>query len=689
MPQDIQAELGIVSATKNRLFWFCEKQNTTPYRNEVGQNPGSDSTGLGSITFDHGYGLNRMTHENESWRPMALRSALCLIAGTAGWATATRWPTVSTAAYMLAFLFGGWDLAQEVWADLRRFRFDTHFLMLLVVPGSVAVGANGEAALLLFLFSASTAMEQFASGRTRREINALLRRAPKSARQLIDGVESEVPVDALKPGDTVRVTAGEQIPVDLRVLAGESACDESSLTGESDPVPKKRGDPAMSGTLNLWGVIEGRVLRPAADSALQRILSLIKTAEHMKAPAQRFTDRFGSGYTGLVLAACCTVFLVWWLGLDTPPFFSAESRPSAFYRAMTLLVVLSPCALVLSVPSAILSAIAAGARSGVLFRGGAAIENLAGVQVVAMDKTGTLTEGNLRLERIEALAGNEAELFAAAAALARLSNHPVSRSIAREADTRGLDNEPIHEANTVPGKGVGGLWRGLAVVLGNREFTVSAPHGFATPLPPPVENATETWIAGPGLLGRLVLRDTLRATAREVVGKLREHGLHTVMLTGDREAAARRIAGESGIDEIRAGLKPEDKVAAIREFQEGGKRVAMIGDGVNDAPCLVAADVGVAMGARGSDAAIEQAEVVLMHDRLENFLFARELSERARQVIRQNIVISLGTIGAMAALTLILNNLPLSVGVAAHEGSTVVVVLNSLRLLARSREEAP
>lgn len=628
-----------------------------------------------------------MNQEHESWRPMAARSALCLIAGTAGWAAAARWPTVSTAAYMLAFLFGGWDLAQEVWTDLLKGRFDTHFLMLLVVPGSVAVGANGEAALLLFLFSASTAMEQFASGRTRREINALLRRAPKTARQLVDGVESVVPVDALKPGDTVRVTAGEQIPVDIRVLSGESACDESSLTGESDPVPKARGDSAMSGTLNLWGVIEGRVLRPAADSALQRILALIKTAEHLKAPAQRFTDRFGSGYTAFVLAACCGVFLVWWLALKTPPFFSAEERPSAFYRAMTLLVVLSPCALVLSVPSAILSAIAAGARRGVLFRGGAAIENLAGVRVVAMDKTGTLTEGDLRLERIEPLVGAEPELLAAAAALARLSNHPVSRSVARAADARGLENEPVHDANTVPGKGVGGRWRGTSVVLGNREFIAAAPHGFAGELPPPVDNATETWIAGPGMLGRIILRDTLRPGARDVVAKLRGHGLHTVMLTGDRESAARRIAGESGIDEIRAGLKPEDKVSAIREFQSKGNFVAMIGDGVNDAPCLVAADVGVAMGARGSDAAIEQAEVVLMHDRLENFLFARELSERARLVIRQNIIISLGTIGVMAILTLTMSHLHLSVGVAAHEGSTVIVVLNSLRLLKGSRKE--
>jgi Cd2+/Zn2+-exporting ATPase len=619
------------------------------------------------------------------WKSMAIRSGVCLAGGLTGWAVSAQWPTVSTAAYMVAYLAGAWDLAREVWTDLLRLRFDTHFLMLLVVPGSVAVGAFGEAALLLFLFSASAAMEHYASGRTRREIDALLRRAPKSARLLVDGRESVVPVDALKAGDTVRVTSGELVPVDLKLLSGQSACDESMLTGESDSVPKGPGDDAMGGTLNLWGVVEGRVLRPAADSALQRILQLIDSAQHLKAPSERFTDRFGSGYTVAVLTLCLAVFLFGWQVQELPPFFSDAVRHSAFYRAMTLLVVLSPCALVLSVPSAILSAIAAGARSGILFRGGAAIENLAGITVVAMDKTGTLTEGELKVVAVEPLEGNAADLFAAAASLARISNHPVSRSLAREADGRGVAVETVTDSGTVAGRGVHGIWRGARHHLGNRAFLAQSPPGYATPLPNPPGTTTETWLAGPGLRGRILLQDTLRSSAREVVARLRAHGLHTAMLTGDREEAARRIHEESGIDEARSGLKPEDKVAAIREYQEKGHRVAMIGDGVNDAPCLVVADVGVAMGSRGSDAAIEQAEVVLMHDRLENFLHARELSERARRIIRQNIAVSLGTIAIMAVLTLSLPRLPLSMGVAAHEGSTVLVVLNSLRLLLARR----
>jgi Cd2+/Zn2+-exporting ATPase len=437
----------------------------------------------------------------------------------------------------------------------------------------------------------------------------------------------------------------------------------------------------MGGTLNLWGVLEGRVVRPVGDSALHRILNLINEARHLKSPSQRLTDRFGTTYTVLVLSACLITFLYQWHWAGRPPFFDKGDEFSAFYRAMTLLVVLSPCALVLSVPSAILSAIASGARRGILFRGGAAIENLAGIQVVAFDKTGTLTEGRLILERIEVLAGTEIEASEAASALARVSNHPVSRSIARWADSRGILAESVEGTETVAGQGLSGQWRGRQMFLGNRDFVSHLSGLPSVPLPPPVEKASETWIAGPGLLARLVLKDALRASSKAVVGQLRAAGLRTVMLTGDRLAPAQEMGAAAGVDEVRAALKPEDKVAAIREFQQQGHGVAMIGDGVNDAPCLVAADVGIAMGARGSDAAIEQAEVVLINDRLENFLVARELSVQSRRIIRQNIALSLGTILVMAVVSLTLSRLPLSVGVAVHEGSTVLVVLNSLRLL--------
>jgi Cd2+/Zn2+-exporting ATPase len=619
---------------------------------------------------------------------MALRAALCTGGALAGWWFHDRSTPATVAAYAVAYGCGAWDLAAVVISDLRELRFNTEFLMLLVAIGSAGLGAWGEGSLLLVLFSSSRAMEVYAAGRTRREIDALLKGAPKTARRLDsspDGStdhETEVPVDSLQPGQRLRVTAGEQVPVDIEVLRGQSACDESTLTGESEPISKAPGDTALAGTLNLWGVIEGRVLRGAGDSALQRIIRLIHEAQQQKAPTQRFTDRFGTRYTAGVIAACIAVFFVAWLGLGSPPFLSGPNGSSALYRAMTLLVVLSPCALVLSVPSAILSAIACGARHGVLFRGGAAVERLADVRVVAMDKTGTLTEGALRVIQIETIEGDETAILSAAGGLARLSNHPISRAIAREATRRGVVMQDPGATETVAGQGIRSRTERGVVALGNRHLLQEIlPTATFAALPPPPESMNETWLVAPGSLGRLLLRDQLRPEARGLVDRLRSAGLKTVMLTGDRSGPAERMAKEAGVDDVRSGLKPDDKVSAVQQLKQGGVAVAMIGDGVNDAPVLAMADVGVAMGARGSDAALEQADVVLMNDRLELFLHARDLSLRARSVMRQNLVLSLGTMACMAIATLVFPALPLWVGVAAHEGSTVVVVMNSLRLL--------
>jgi Cd2+/Zn2+-exporting ATPase len=578
-----------------------------------------------------------------------------------------------------AYFAGGWDLTLKVWHGVRVREFGTDFLMWLVAFGAIFVGEQAEAAVLLFLFSASGAMERFAYGRTRREISALLHNAPKMARLIDVGGEREVPVSELRPGQRVRVTANEQIPVDIFVEKGESACDEAMLTGEAEPIPKSRGDTGLAGTLNLWGVIEGRVLRAAEDSALQRIIRLIEGAQSLKAPVQRFTDRFGTRYTAIVITICAGVFLVWWLVFDAPSFLRSGGHESAFYRAMTLLVVMSPCALVLSVPSAILSAIAFGARHGVLFRGGAAIENLAGVTTVAMDKTGTLTRGKLEVIGMDPLEGSEEEIVAAAGNLARISNHPMSRSIAREADRRGVAIEEAANSETVSGLGIRATWRGERVVLGHRDLVEGVRPGAA--LPPPAKASSEVWLGSRRMLGRFVLRDQLRPQAPELIMRLHSAGLKTVMLTGDKTGAAEQMGRMAGVQQILSQLTPSQKVESIERLKSGGESVAMIGDGVNDAPCLAAADVGVAMGARGSDAAIEQAEVVLMNDKLENFLLARNLSCRARRIIRQNLAISLGVIVGMSLTAVLARSLPLAVGVLAHEGSTVVVVLNSLRLL--------
>jgi Cd2+/Zn2+-exporting ATPase len=610
---------------------------------------------------------------------MAVRSAACLVFIVAAWLLRRVDSTLSMACVAGAYFAGGLDLTLKVWDGLGKGEFGTDFLMWLVAFGAVFIGEQAEAAVLLFLFSASGAMERFAHGRTQREISALLKHAPKLARLVENGVEREVPVAELRPEQTVRVTANEQVPVDILVEKGESACDEAMLTGEAEPIAKAVGDTCLAGTLNLWGVIEGRVLRAAEDSALQRIIRLIESAQELKAPVQRFTDRFGTRYTAIVLTVCTAVFFVWWLAFHAPPFIREHAHESAFYRAMTLLVVMSPCALVLSVPSAILSAIAFGARNGVLFRGGAAIENLAGVTVVAMDKTGTLTRGKLELTGVEALRGSEQDVLLAAANLARISNHPMSRSIAREAARRGVPVEQPTESETVSGQGIRGKWRGETAILGHRDLVASVHPGVE--LPPPVAQASEVWFASATLLGRLLLRDQLRAQAPALVSKLHDAGLKTVMLTGDKSGTAEAMGRMAGVGTILGQLTPAQKVEAIDRLKKSGETVAMIGDGVNDAPCLAAADVGVAMGARGSDAAIEQAEVVLMNDRLENFLLALDLSTRARRIIRQNLTIALGVIVGMSLTALLAKGLPLAVGVLMHEGSTVVVVLNSLRLL--------
>jgi Cd2+/Zn2+-exporting ATPase len=617
----------------------------------------------------------------EEWKHLALLAGICfagMMGGyAAGWLHAPGW--VAHVLFGVAFIAGGWDAAIETWEHLRRRSLDVHFLMLAVAAGAASVGAWGEGALLLFLFSASGAMEHYAMGRTRREIGALLKGAPKTATLVEGDHEREVPVAELVRGMRVRVTPGEQIPVDLDIDQGESACDESNLTGESIPVPKRAGDQALGGTLNVWGVLEGVVARPASESALTKIIRLIEDAQHLRAPSQRFTDKFGTGYTYAILGLCASMFFVWWLGFGMPAFASSPEHRSAFYRAMTLLVVASPCALVLSVPSGILSAIAFGARRGVLFRGGTAIETLAEIRAVAMDKTGTLTSGELTLAGFETLEGDSRAAETAAWNMARLSEHPLSRAIKRLGGTWKSPLLAVEGMESVAGKGTRARVAGIPHVLGNAAF-VGAELGRTLPkFSGPIESA-EVYVGGPGLLARLRFQDHLRPEARGLLAELRALGVETVMLTGDRREVAERVAAEAGIASVQAELLPEGKVAAVQKLKADGRKVAMIGDGVNDAPVLAAADVGVAMGARGSDAALEQAEVVLMNDRIENFLLAYRLSLRARRVIRQNIFIALGTVLVMVGTALGMP-LPLALGVAAHEGSTVVVVLNSLRLL--------
>jgi Cd2+/Zn2+-exporting ATPase len=443
------------------------------------------------------------------------------------------------------------------------------------------------------------------------------------------------------------------------------------------------GDAVLAGTINLWGAVEMVVSRPAAESALQKIITLIREAQHQKAPAQQFADKFSTFYTYGVLGLSLLMFFVWWLGFHFAPFKAAVESQTAFYRTMTLLVVSSPCALVLSIPSAVLAAIAWGARHGILFRGGAAVEKLAAVNIVALDKTGTLTTGELCVEQVESFPpGREAEVAQLAYSLGKLSAHPLARAITNHGKHHQITALAFDRFESATGQGLQAWRSGTVSRLGRREWvTLAGRHADLLARVAATEAGfSEVWIEENELLGRLVLRDDLRPQSAAVVAALRQAGLRSVVLTGDRQATADHLNRLVHLDEVRAELKPEQKVAAIRELSAHGGRVAMIGDGVNDAPSLAAAHIGIAMGARGADAALEQADVVLMHDRLENFLTAFHLSQRARRIIRQNLFISLGTVILLVCLALG-GKIPLTVGVVGHEGSTVVVVMNSLRLL--------
>lgn len=625
------------------------------------------------------------SQSREEWQSLAIQAAICgaalitaVILEKSGLAAASR------VAFSISIVAGGWDAAKDAWEKLRFWQLDIHFLMLAVAAGAVAIGAWSEGALLLFLFSLSGALEHYAMHRTHREINALTKSAPKTARVVRpDGSTEDRPVALLRPGDLLAVRPDEAFAADGEIAEGESAADESNLTGESKPVPKAKGDTVYGGTLNLWGSLRVEVTRPAAESALQKIVRLIQNAQHLRAPSQRFTDRFGTKYTWGILIATAAMFFVWWLAFDVPPFHTENGEKPAFYRAMMLLVVASPCALVLSIPSAILAAIACGARRGILFRGGSAVENLALVDTVALDKTGTLTSGELKVGKVESFpAGRETDVLSIALTLERHSTHPIARAIVAHAEAAGIEDRELGEFRSFSGQGVRGKVGAELSYLGRRELMERGDLAdWMGSVPEPPLEFTEVWVVRKDLLGRILLKDQVREQSRPVLEHLRSQHVHTLMLTGDRRGAAEEVAKRLGVSEVRAGLHPEDKVEAIRELGAAGRKVAMVGDGVNDAPSLAAAFVSIAMGGKGSDAALEQSDVVLMNDKIEKLVTARFISQQARKIIRQNLFISLGTVALMVAFVIVGLAENLTLGVLAHEGSTVLVCLNSLRLL--------
>ncbi|MFA6028937.1 MAG: cation-translocating P-type ATPase [Elusimicrobiota bacterium] len=629
--------------------------------------------------------------EHESWTTMAALASLCAAFGLAalGLSAAAVGPAwLPTALYLASMAAGGYDAAVDALHDLPEGKFDIHFLMLVVSAGAAFIGEIPEGALLLFLFSASHAIELFAEHRTQKGIDSLLQSAPKTARVMKDGGVKELPVEEVRRDDVLQLLPGDQIPVDAELISGRTSVDESHLTGESLPVSKEPGDILRSGSFNRSGVVSARALNPASESTLQKLTRLIREAQQLRAPSQRFTDRFGTAYTLLILGASVAMFAVL-VSMGVPPFSMVHGATSAFHRAVTLLVVASPCALVLSIPSAVLAAIGRGAMEKILFRGGAAVERLYSADVVAMDKTGTLTTGELHVERIEVLEGQgsepfeaESRLLRAAASLERHSTHPVADAVMRYVRKLGFVDEEASGAEEVAGFGVKGFFEGQPTLVGRLSFLEA--NGLAKPTTTPEDPGSGTmalWVLHGPLMGRILLRDQIRPESRAVVARLRAMGKRVVMLTGDRRDVAARVAEQVGVEEYRAELTPDQKFKAVEDFKASGLKVVMVGDGLNDAAALAAADVSVAMGgARRTDAALENGDVVLMRDSLTGLVSAFELSAYAKRIMAANLAISLGVIVAMVA-SAILGVIPLSLGMILHEGSTILVCLLSMLLL--------
>jgi len=585
----------------------------------------------------------------------------------------------SAAGLALVYLAGGvpaaWRALTALWRDHV---LDIDLLMIVAAIAAAAVGAPFEGAVLLTLFSLSTTLEERALGRARQAIEALMALRPETAlRRTADGATVEVPAAALRVGDTVILRPGQRVPADGRILAGRGALDEATITGESLPVAKEPGAPVFEATVNLDGVLEVEVTRTVAESTVARMIELVTEAQAAKAPSERFSAWFGQRYTLAVMAGAALAFAVfYWLGRDWH---------DALYRAAILLVAASPCAIVISVPAAILSSLSAAARGGVLFKGGAALESLAAVRTFAFDKTGTLTMGKADIRRIVALDGDEERLLSRLAGLEAQSEHHSAAAIRREAAARGLAPVPVHDVTTRPSAGIVGSDGGGTVWAGNPRL--AAEMGAALDHPSLAELAAEPativyFGRDDQVLGAVAIADSLRPTAATALEALRDAGIaRIVMMTGDRRPVALRIGEELGLasTDIHADMLPEDKLRMVGELSGAGG-VAFVGDGVNDAAALARADVGIAMGAAGSDVALQAADVALLSEDLGRLAAAHRLARRTATVIRQNLAFALAAMVLLVAGGLFFD-LPLPLAVVGHEGGTVLVVLNGLRLL--------
>ncbi len=592
--------------------------------------------------------------------------------------------SASYAFYAIAYLAGGWEATRDGVRQLVRGRLDIDFLMVIAAIGAALVAEFFEGALLLFLFSLGHGLEYLALDRARSAVAALAKLAPKRARvRSTDGSEREVAVEDIAIGETIVVRPGERVAADGTVTEGRSGVDQSPLTGESMPVDKEPGESIFAGSLNGDGALLVRVTKQAGDTLVARMVRMVAEAQASKSTAERAAEKFTRIYVPCVLAATITAIVL-------PPIAGWLSWSEAFMRAMSMLIGASPCALAISTPAAVLAGLARAARGGVLVKGGAHLESLGVVRVIAVDKTGTVTRGRPEVSEIFCMAGvDERTLLRVAASVESASSHPIAKAVIEAARVRGIDVPLAQDSVAVQGKGVEATVDGVragvgrtSLFIGNASLALDvASESIARAIEAKAMTAM-TVVHGARVLGAIGVSDRPRAEARRAIDALRGLGCEVVMLTGDNKATAQRIAEEVGITSVEAGLMPEDKIARIRTLVTERGAAGMVGDGVNDAPALAAATVGIAMGHGGTDVALEAADVVLMSDDLTRLPFAIELGRATRTMIRQNVLFSMAVVVSLIPLTLF-GIVPLSLAVVCHEGSTVLVALHGLRLLSR------
>jgi Cd2+/Zn2+-exporting ATPase len=586
-----------------------------------------------------------------------------------------------------AYVIGGYESAREGLTTLiKEKELDVDLLMIVAAVGAASLGLWRreyyliiDGAILILIFAISGALEGYAMRRTERSIRSLMSLTPDTARVLHQGQETMLPINQLKIGDEIIVKPGELIPTDGMIVSGYSTINQAAITGESLPVEKTVGEEVFAGTLNGYGALKLQVHKPASSSLIQRVIRLVEQAQESAPPSQEFIERFERGYARVIVVTGILLTIL-------PPFLWGWDWETTIYRALTFLVVASPCALMAAIMPTLLSGIANGARGGILFKNGAQLEKMGKVRAIAFDKTGTLTTGQVQVSQV--LSTDEytqADVLKAAAALESFSEHPIAKAIVQAASN--LDWLGGVDVQAIPGQGIVGMVNNQKVTLGNaafvQQYVVHIPQKLQE-LAKSLEQKGKTvvWVAqAEKVLGAIAIADMIRPEAAATISRLRQLGVEQIiMISGDNQRTAQSVAQAIGIDQVYAQLLPEDKLELIRSLQKRYQTVAMVGDGINDAPALAQASVGIAMGIAGSDVALETADIVLMTDRLEKIVVAMELGRRSQTIVKQNITLALTSI-FLLMLGNFLGNINLPIGVIGHEGSTVLVTLNGLRLL--------